>query len=372
MEQKPTRRIIYGVHGYGRGHAARALAVLPHLTERYDVRILAGDDAFDQLRDRYDVTRIPVLRYYNNDKKRRSAYLTLKRNTPGLQDMLMRGPIFQMVCSIMNEYQPDVVISDSEGWTHHVAHVLKIPRISFDHYGVMAFCRFRMSLLDRITCWLESRVYRMLIGKPERIIAAAFYDGAPKRDGVTVVGPILRERVRQTEPAGGDYLLTYFSNASENYTPEIEQALQQLDVPVKMYGLGKDRQDGNIQYRPFGNEPFLRDLAGCRAVFATAGNQLISEAIHFGKPMLLVPEESLEQRLNAKTVQRWHIGVQTSHKKFNYSVLEDFWSRVDELGEGIDDHRRDGLGETLEAMESAIDDLTASSEPDRESPAAAR
>ena len=40
----PSRlRIAYGVHGYGRGHSSRALAVLPELTKRHDVLVLAGD-----------------------------------------------------------------------------------------------------------------------------------------------------------------------------------------------------------------------------------------------------------------------------------------------------------------------------------------
>lgn len=44
-------RIIYGVHGYGRGHAARAQAVLPELVRHYDVLVLAGDEALDAIRE---------------------------------------------------------------------------------------------------------------------------------------------------------------------------------------------------------------------------------------------------------------------------------------------------------------------------------
>jgi hypothetical protein len=35
-------RILYGVFGYGRGHATRALSVLPELMERHEVTVLAG------------------------------------------------------------------------------------------------------------------------------------------------------------------------------------------------------------------------------------------------------------------------------------------------------------------------------------------
>jgi UDP:flavonoid glycosyltransferase YjiC (YdhE family) len=34
-------RILYGVHGYGRGHAVRSLAVLSELRLRHEVLVLA-------------------------------------------------------------------------------------------------------------------------------------------------------------------------------------------------------------------------------------------------------------------------------------------------------------------------------------------
>ena len=44
----------------------------------------------------------------------------------------------------------------------------------------------------------------------------------------------------------------------------------------------------------------MDDLAGCRAVVAAAGNQLIGEALHLGKPMLLLPERAhAEQMMNS-------------------------------------------------------------------------
>ena len=43
-------RIVYGVHGYGRGHATRALAVVQSLAARHDVRLFACGDAYDSQR----------------------------------------------------------------------------------------------------------------------------------------------------------------------------------------------------------------------------------------------------------------------------------------------------------------------------------
>jgi len=351
------RKLLYGVHGYGRGHAARAQAVLPKLAQVYEILVLAGDEAYDQLRDSYPVRRIPVLRYHHDRRGRRSALLTVKRNISAMLDLLLGGAIFQMVRDEIRRFDPEVVLSDSEAWTHHAAKDLGIPRISFDHYGVMVHCRPEMSRRERFVGWMESLMYRRLVCNPERIIVSAFYDAPPRRAGVRVVGPILREPVRQGLPSTGEYLLAYFSNASANYTPQIEQALKSLPCPVKIYGAGRRDVDGNLEFCPVGDLPFVRDLAGCRAVFSTAGNQLISEAVHFGKCVLVMPEDSLEQQLNARIVHAWRIGMRTTKAEVSAELLRSFLSRADEFAANVAGRRRDGLGEALQAIEQAVEEL---------------
>ena len=51
----------------------------------------------------------------------------------------------------------------------------------------------------------------------------------------------------------------------------------------------------DIEYRPLSNTQFVADLSSCRAVFATAGNQLISEAMHFGKPLNFSSQDTYPQ-----------------------------------------------------------------------------
>jgi len=332
---------------------------LPELIQRYDVLVLAGDDAWDQLHEDFPVVRIPVLRYYQRAGGRRSKSLTIRRNVVHLRDMLLGGPIRKRVSREIQRFGADVVISDSEGWAHHAAKRLGIPRISFDHYGIMTFCRPPMSRADRLVCWAESLVYRALVCNPDRVIAVAFFDAEPARPGVSVVGPILRQVARETAPTEGDYLLAYFSNAKANFTPQIEQALRDLDIPVVVYGPKRGGIDGTLDFRPAANLPFVRDLAGCRAVFSTAGNQLISEALHFGKPIMMMPEDSLEQRLNARIVCEWGIGMETRRGAVSVAALREFMARRDEFAAEAQLRRRDGLAEALAEIDRAIGDLTA-------------
>ena len=351
-------RIVYGVHGYGRGHAARAQAMLPELTRRHDVLVLAGDDAYDQLASDWPVVRIPALRYHANRRGRRSAWRTIIHELPGIWDLMLTGPGMQMVISEIERFDPHVIVSDSEAWTHRAGRKLGLGRIGFDHYGVLVFGRVEMPAWDRFVLWWESLLYRFMICGPDRMIAAAFFDAQPRRPAVRIVGPILRAEARAAKPTEGKYLLAYFSNARANFTPQVEQSLRACGLPVKVYGPRHEPgADGNLEFRPISNEGFLADLAGCRAVVATAGNQLISEAIHFGKPLLLMPEDSLEQRLNARIVQRWNVGMQTRPAHLPAELLREFIDRRDELAANVAAHQRDGLAEAVAAIEKAATEL---------------
>ena len=315
-----------------------------------------GDEAFDQLRRDWPVVRIPTMRYCAGPDGRRLVGRTLRRLIPAVLDLLLEGPIFQLVRDEIACFAPRVVISDSEAWTHRAARSLRIPRISFDHYGVMAFCRLEMPPLDRLAAWGESLLYRALVCRPQRVIATAFYDGPVLRPGACVVGPVLRAEVRAARPSRGEHLLVYFSNAAANFTPRVERALRELDCPVKVYHPTRRGREGNVEFRPIAVQPFIDDLAACRAAFATAGNQLISEAIHFGKPLLL-PEDSLEQRLNARYVRLWGIGMAARRGDVTAGLLRRFLDGAGALAANIPARRRDGQAEAVAAIERAIEEL---------------
>src|SRR5262249_4918723 len=137
-------RILYGVHGYGRGHATRTLAVLPHLAARHQLLILAGGDAYQTIAPDYPVVRIPTLGFaYSRGQgaRRRSNWHTFRHNCPAILDLLWGGPTSALVREVVSAFAPDVVIADAEAWTHHAADALQIPRISFDHIGIMTYCR---------------------------------------------------------------------------------------------------------------------------------------------------------------------------------------------------------------------------------------
>jgi len=224
-------RIAYGVHGYGRGHAARAWAVSSELARRHELMVLAGGDAYDALCGELPCRRIPVLSHHYRHG-RRSNLRTITRNAGPLFDLMRRGPGYRAVVDALAAFGPDLVICDAEGWTHRAARELGVPRVSFDHFGMLAYCDVPITGLDRIKVRLERLAYRRLIGAPEYALVSSFFE-APLRDAsVRIVAPPLRREVYELEPVAGEHLLVYFNRGRHQLTPRVTSALDALPLPI--------------------------------------------------------------------------------------------------------------------------------------------
>lgn len=101
-------RILYGVFGYGRGHATRALSVLPDLRARHDVVVLAGGDAYDAIAQEHPVVRVPTLRYEYGTDGKRSLSRTLGENLKHVADVILGGPAYREVARLVRDFGPDV------------------------------------------------------------------------------------------------------------------------------------------------------------------------------------------------------------------------------------------------------------------------
>jgi uncharacterized protein (TIGR00661 family) len=350
-------RVAYGVFGYGRGHATRTASVLPELSKRHEVLVYASGDAYDQLSPQYPVVRIPSLGYAYGRDGRTSTLLTARQNFWHVLELVFHGPEFQLVREAMLDFRPDVVISDAEPFTHRVARHLGIPRIGFDHFGIMVYCKPRIPLGDRVRSRRDVLVYRWLMGRPERVIVSSFYHAKPRYPGVRVIGPLLRNEVLRARPTRGAHLLAYYNKGQYQFLPHVERAFREIGIPVLVYGTQRRGTVGNISFRPPSNVPFVEDMASCRAIVSTAGNQLVGEAVHLGKPMLVMPERSVEQRLNAVSLERRGYGMQVRHRDFNIEHLRAFLDNQEVYLENIRRSARDSRREAVETIEQFLREL---------------
>lgn len=352
-------RIAYGIHGYGRGHATRAMGVLPGLMARHDVLVMAGGDAYNLLKGDYSVERIPSLAFQSGKGGGISFCKTAVRSAPAMVDVFCSGPALEWVMAIVRDFKPDVVVVDAEVWTHRAAARLGVPRIGFDHFGILVYCKPPLPPRDRLSAWFNAFSYRRLMGQPERVIVSSFYDAPPRRPGLSIVGPLLRDEVLQTAPSDGEHLLAYLNKGRSQLTSRIEEQLGALGCPVLVYGMEPQGPKGNLVFRPLANRPFVEDLANCRAVVSTAGNQLVGETMHFGKPILVMPENTVEQRLNAAGVERLGVGMSTTFAKLTAGLVRDFLAKGDEYRANIARVVKQGWKSAGDVLERYVRELGA-------------
>ncbi|MEM9490102.1 MAG: glycosyltransferase family protein [Myxococcota bacterium] len=357
-------RIIYGVHGYGRGHATRSMAVIDELRQHHEVRVIAGGDAYELLCRRYPVLEVDCLRWHYGKSGRRSAWTTLRSAAPQVRDIFTRGPVWQRVADEMQRFVPQVVISDAEAWTHRVARTLSIPRISFDHAGIMAFCRPPLDTLDDIRRrMIDANAYKGLMGTPQRKLVSSFFKVPVVDDSVAIVPPIMRDEIYRTPASQGDHVLVYLNNGRVQWTPRLRQALLGAGVPVRVYGVADRGGEGPITFRPVDNQGFIDDLSSCRAVVSTAGNQLVGEAMHYGKAMLVMPEECVEQRMNALAIAREGVGEWLPSTDITAARVASFLARAARYGANALSKALDGRREAMLILERWFAELAPDYQP---------
>ncbi|MBX2813140.1 MAG: hypothetical protein KTR25_15095 [Myxococcales bacterium] len=351
-------RILYGVHGYSRGHATRAAAVLSELVQKYEVMILAGQDAFDLLKNEFEIERIESLRFYYGEDSRISSIQTIQKNFPLVTDLLLHGSRSRELDAKIRAFAPRVAISDAEPWTHRAAHRLDIPRVSFDHFGIMVHCDVPFARGDRTKSFFDRLIYKFLMGQPERVLVSSFYDAPALRDGTKIIGPLLRKEVRNiSAPARGEHMLVYLNNGHHQLTEELKASFRSLDMPIKLYGCRRTGTEATLEFCPPAGRAFLEDLASAKAVISTAGNQLVGEALFFGRPLLVIPEGTVEQRMNAAAVERLGVGEVGTFEALDGARLRSFLRNLPRYETNAKRCSTDGRDEALELLNMWIEEL---------------
>jgi len=341
-------RIAYAVHGYGRGHATRSLAVLSELASRHEILVLAGADAVSLL-SCLPLVRIPCLRFGYRGA-RLSAARTVRDNARLLAALAVGGGPVAAVEAALSRFGPDVVVSDSEPLALHAAGRLGIPRIGFDHVGIIAWCRPRAPLADALRLRRDAITYRLLLGSPERVVVSSFFTAPPRRRDVVVIPPVLRVRVLAATPRDRGHLLVYL-NQPRFLTPGVLSAIAGGGLPAIVYGARDERRVGDVRFKPIDEAGFVEDLASARAVLSTAGHQLASEALYLGKPMLLCPEDSVEQRLNARELLRLGVARCVGHGRLDAQAIRSFLGDADAYRRALAMLPRNGNVRAIQVLE---------------------
>jgi len=350
-------KIFYSLAGEGRGHAARARTIVEHLPDHEFVLFTSGD-AYAFLAPLYEcdprvkVRTVPGLVFHYTGG-RIDLLKTIRRGLAykvGLKELL--DDLYRQ----FDRDQPSLVITDFEPALPRAANRCGVPLLSLDHQHFLL--AYDLSILPwnlRLSAWNTSLAIRMYAVKADRFVVSAFYF-PPLRKGwehVEQVGPLVRPELERLEPARGDFILSYLRKR----TPQrVLDALEATGRRIHIYGLGERPPQGGLTFHAIDEADFARDLAACHGLISAAGNQLLGEAMYFGKPVFAIPESRHhEQMINAHFLRWLGGGDFVAIEDFTIDHARSFLARID----AIYDHlasvdRPDGTSAAVNVIESML------------------
>ncbi|TWU00379.1 MurG-like transferase [Botrimarina colliarenosi] len=351
--------LYYSVMGEGRGHAARARAVVERLRDRHRVVLFTSHDALSFLKKHYDadpevdVREIPGLKFHYTP----AGIDNLKTIRLGLAFWASMGRYTRRLDKVIESERPDLVITDFEPLAPRAARRAGVPILSLDHQHFLS--TYDLSSLPRELrdwAWRMSWSIWAFGIRQERTVVSAFYKPPLRRgcEDIVQVGPLIRRAVAERQPTTGEHLLSYVRRA----TPQgVIDRLAGLPMPVRLYGLGVRPPQGSVTFCEINETTFVDDLASCDAVVAAAGNQLMGEALYFGKPVLALPERHhYEQRINATFVEQMGAGEQQILERLSSKDLANFLMRRETYREHLAATRpcQDGAAEAVGVIEAML------------------
>jgi len=342
-------KIVYGVSGEGSGHSSRAREMITFLENRnHRVKVVSYDRGYRNLCGDFDVFETEGL-HISSEDNRVSKVKTFTDNLQKLPEGHKK--LQQLRKELFKVFQPDCVFTDFEPMTAYLANYYGLPLVSIDNQHRLRYMTFPCPAHLKQDRRLTKNIIRAIVPRPDISLVTSFYFGDAINERTFFFPPILRKAVLNLQPRSGEHILVYLTSGFETFIDKLRSFKRETFL---VYGYDRTGSDGNLFFKPFSKEGFLHDLATCKAVMATAGFTLITEAFYLGKPYLALPMRGqFEQEINGFLLAKMKYG-KSIHRP-NDQAIGDFLYRLPDYVE----HLRTYLATDNSALESKIDDLLA-------------
>ena len=245
-------------------------------------------------------------------------------------DLTWRSPeIIADAAGWLAEVAADAVVADHEPFLARAAARADVPVVALSHQLILTETLPRVPLRYAAS-WLATSLGIGVLAprRPRAAVVPSFFF-PPRRPGsrATLVPPVLRDDVLAARVTDGDRVLVYVNEAA-GMAPLLDAL---AGVPADVYGLDPATPaPPGVRLREPSRAGFLADLAAARAVVATAGFTLLSEALHLGKPVLALPNRGFfEQTVNALALVDQCRGEAVLGRQVRQSDVAGFLGRAD-------------------------------------------
>ncbi len=345
-------RILYGLCGEGLGHASRSRILINHLKKNgHDIFIVAGGKAYHYLSKEFDhVEQVESPRFEYKGNQVRLLYSCLKM----LYTTIAKTPVsFRKLRTIIKDFEPDILITDSEPISHTAARLHKIKRVSIDNPQALLHRNYTVFFGELIPWLVLLIALKVSMYGADTYIIYDISDKPSKKQNVVFLKPLIQEGIRKKQPKVGDHIFVYQTSISTAFICDI---LKQFDETFIVYGFNKNQVDDNIIFKSFNEDEFYRDIATCKAVITNGGFTVISEALYLKKPVFSLPiRHQFEQVANGQFVQQ--LGFGEYHLTFEERKLQSFLANLEKYRVTLSDYNPGNQEKTLKRIEHEIERL---------------
>lgn len=292
--------ILYGLAGEGFGHSSRALLLIPYLKSKgHNVKVITYGQSYEVLKNKFEIMKVHGLHliFKKGILKKRDTWDFNAKNFPKNLNN------WKQFYDLINNFKPNLIITDMEPITPMLSNWFNVPLISIDNQHRITNLELDIPKKYMKDYLLAKTIVNLFCRKADDYIISSFSDTKILKEGTFIVPPIIREEIKNLKPNSEGKILVYLSKNDSNTL----STLKKIPENFAVYGLGLKNNSKNLEFKS--KDTFLKDLEKCKAIIATAGFSLMSEAIYLKKPYLALPlKGQFEQMLNALFLKQAKFG----------------------------------------------------------------
>ncbi|MEM4258202.1 MAG: glycosyltransferase family protein [Candidatus Thermoplasmatota archaeon] len=341
--------ILYGVCGEGFGHASRSRILMRYLLSRnHTLCIVAGGKAYQLLSSEFsEVHKIESAHfvYKNNEVK------LIQTCGKTLYQTLFRAPRSLLTVNrCIQQFQPDIVITDAEPLCLFASKFHRIPCVSIDNPHALLFRTYPVKSGEFFPWFLLIMALRMTMHGASKYLVYDFFDQPSSDERVVFLKPLIQEGIRRQKPCYGRHIFVYHTIGSN---PAILETLKKTQETYIIYGMKKSGTEKNVVFKQFNEHDFFTDISTAKAVITSGGFTVISEALFLRKPIFCLPiKNQFEQMLNGFWVEQLGAGIST------FSITEEklavFLGNLEQYQKHLKSYNPGDQEKTLQTIEQIL------------------
>jgi uncharacterized protein (TIGR00661 family) len=299
-------KILFSVCGVGLGHASRSSILIKELQKKHEIKIISYGNAIDFLENKFN--KIEKIHWFNlyYRKNQISKLKTILFNALKIPEIFIKNQ--NKFKKIINEFNPDILISDFEAVSVFFSKKFNLSSILISNLHAEKFFNPKMSLSEKIEKKISDELILKIFPKPTHCIVASIIKPEKKIKNTYFFYSVINPEIIKMKSKQGKKILCYFG---KEYFNKIIPLLKEFpEKKFVFYGKNVNEKINNIEFKKFSNKEWIKDISECNALLSHGGLLTLNEAIYLNKPIYVIATKQWFERLfNGLTIQKLGFGL---------------------------------------------------------------